>query len=210
LSKSALYQTITVSSGFFVYGLGFIQKDILTPIECLCFGTIFILLAILRNRIGSRTNKRPQVSTDELSLEIEHNLKLFHDFWEEKQGYLNKPLSLSRALRGAQQIVVSRTENSITTDSIDSIEHDIDLPQWHRKEFHKSTSLYGLSAKEKQSVKQFYDNLGQITSKYDKIKKLGDKVVRRTNLNEKLETLAAKVFERGNPLKPHNKSLHRT
>jgi hypothetical protein len=201
LSKSALYQTITVSSGFFVYGLGFIQMYILTPIECLCFGTIFILLAVLRNRVGSRTNKRTQVSTDELSLEIEHNLKLFHDFWEEKQGYLNKPLSLSRALRGAQQIVVSRTENSITTDSIDYIEHDIDLPQWHRKEFDKPTFLYGLSAKEKQSVKQFYDNLGQITSKYEKIKKLGNKVVRRTILNEKLETLAAKVFEQGNPLK---------
>lgn len=56
---------ITVSSGFFVYSLGFIQMGILTPVECFYLGTIFILLAVLRNRIGSRTNKKPKVSTNE-------------------------------------------------------------------------------------------------------------------------------------------------
>ncbi len=54
LSRSALYQTITVSGGFFAYTLGSVKMNILTPWECFGFGTIFILLAILRNRIGSR------------------------------------------------------------------------------------------------------------------------------------------------------------
>jgi len=137
-----------------------------------------------------------------LSLEIDHNLKLLHDFWEEKQGYLNKPHSLSEAIRGAQQIVVSKAESSITTASIDSIEHDIDLPQWRRKKFDKPASLCGLSAKEKQGARQVYDNLGQITSKYEKIKELGIKVVRRTNLDEKFESLVNEVLNQGNPLKP--------
>ena len=66
--KSALYQTITVSSGFFVYSLGFIQMNILTPIECFYFGTTFILLAVLRNRIESRTNKNKQILAVELTL----------------------------------------------------------------------------------------------------------------------------------------------
>ena len=208
MSKSALYQTIAVAAGFFAYSLGFTQMNILTPTECFLFGTVFILMAVLRNRINSRTKKRLQVSIDDLSLEIDYNLKILHDFWEYKQGYLNKLLSLSAALRGAQQIVVSKTENSITTDSVDSIEHDIDLLQWHRKEFEKPTSLYSLSAKEKQIVRQFYDNLVQITSKYNKIKKIGTKVAERTNLKEKLEALVTEVLDQGNPLKPHNNRFH--
>ena len=69
MSKSSLYQTITVSSGFFVYSLGFVRMYILTPIECFLVGTIFILLAILRYLIDKRTPKKPKVSTSEFSLE---------------------------------------------------------------------------------------------------------------------------------------------
>ena len=153
------------------------------------------------NNFDKVVEKQNQAVKNDLTLEIDHNLILLHDFWEKKQGYLNKPLSLSGTLHGAQQIVVSKTENSITTASIDSIEHDIDLPQWHRKEFDKPTSLCGLSVKEKQGVRQVYDNLGQITSKYDKIKKFGDKVVEKTHLNERFKTLVTEVLDRGNPLK---------
>lgn len=42
--------------------------NILTPIECFYFGTAFILLAVLRNRIGSRTNKNKQILAVELTL----------------------------------------------------------------------------------------------------------------------------------------------
>ncbi len=168
--------------------------DILTPIECFGFGTIFILLAVLRNIIGGR-------ATGKLSLEIDHGLKMLRDFWEEKQGHSNKSFSFSEASIKKQQIVVSKTKTSITTDSIDSIEHDIDLPQWHRNIFDMPTSLYCLSSKTKQNVRQFYDNLEQITSRYNKIKKYGDKIAEKTNLKEKFETLVTKVIDNGNPLK---------
>jgi len=191
LSKSALYQTITVSSGFFVYGLGFIQMYILTPIECFYFGTLFILLAILRNRIGNRTK-------GELSLEIDHNLKLLHKFWEKFQGFLSKPLSISECFRRTTQVVIGQSPTE--TAKIGFIESEV-LSCWHRKIFDTPTSLNSLSVDKQQNVRQFYDNLDAITSIYGKVIKLGDKVVGRTNINEKLEDLVVKVLEQGNPLK---------
>ena len=62
MNKSTLYQTIAVSSGFLAYSLGFIQMNILKPLECFYIGTICILLAILRNSLGRRTGKKIQVS----------------------------------------------------------------------------------------------------------------------------------------------------
>lgn len=54
MSISALYQTIVVAIGFFIYSLGYIQMNILTPLQCFYLGTVFILLAILRNIIDKR------------------------------------------------------------------------------------------------------------------------------------------------------------
>ena len=68
MNKSGLYQTIAITGGFFAYSLVFVQMNILTPIECFYFGTAFILLAVLRNRIESRINKKKKILTGELVL----------------------------------------------------------------------------------------------------------------------------------------------
>ena len=113
------------------------------------------------------------------------------------QDFSNKPLSVSEALYKTTQIVISPTE---IVDR-DSIESEIDIPSWHRKIFDESTSLDALSEEEQQGATQFYDKLDQIRSKHEKIKKLGHKVVRRTNLEEQLEALVTEVLSQGNPLK---------
>jgi len=82
LSGSALYQTITVSGGFFAYTFGAVKMDILTSWECFGFGTIFILLAILRNRIGNRlTTKKEPLSQkppeSDISESMQTGLRLF-------------------------------------------------------------------------------------------------------------------------------------
>ncbi|HEC99133.1 MAG TPA: hypothetical protein ENN18_01940 [Proteobacteria bacterium] len=108
------------------------------------------------------------------------------------------PLSVSEAFRRTTQVVIGQPP--IETAEIGSIEAEV-LPCWHRKIFDMSTSLNSLSVDKQQNVRQFYDNLDAITSIYGKVIKLGDKVVGRTNINEKLEDLVVKVLERGNPLK---------
>lgn len=135
-----------------------------------------------------------------LSFEIDHNLILLHDFWEKFQGFLSAPLSVSEAFCRTTQVVIGQPP--IETAKIGSIESEV-LPCWHRKIFDLSTSLNSLSVDKQQNVRQFYDNLDAITSIYGKVIKLGDKVIGRTNINEKLEDLVVKVLEQGNPLKNH-------
>ena len=86
MNKSALYQTVSVSSGFFVYSLGFIQMDILTPIECFYFGTIFILLAVLRNRLDNSSKSKNRITKDVFSSlnipALKETLKYWGDSWD--------------------------------------------------------------------------------------------------------------------------------
>ncbi len=57
MTLSAFYQTITISFGFFFYGAMFVKLGILTPLQCFLFGSSFIFLALLRNRIDNQAKK---------------------------------------------------------------------------------------------------------------------------------------------------------
>lgn len=79
MSPAAFYQTITVCIGFFFYGAMFVKMDILTPVQCFLFGSLFILLAYLRNRIDNR-EQRP------------HDKELFeniYNFYKSVREYVN-------------------------------------------------------------------------------------------------------------------------
>lgn len=91
MSKSALYQTIAVGSGFFTYTLGFAKMNILTPTECFAFGTVFILMAVLRNRIESRTNKKRGKFSKEYS-DFRNSFIDFFEFLENSEFNLNAEL----------------------------------------------------------------------------------------------------------------------
>lgn len=193
MSKSALYQTITVSSGFFVYGLGVTQMDILTPMQRFGFGTIFIFLAILRNIIGNKI-------TGELLLEIDHNLKLLHDFGKRIGAFSKEePITVTQGFNKVQQVV---TENP-STISIHTISKNFYLaetPIWHHKIFNKSTSLTALSKKKKQAARFFYDKLNTITLTCENLRtSKGATIIRE--LENNLENIICDVLEQGNPLK---------
>ena len=176
--------------------------EILTPIECFGFGTIFILLAVLRNVMGSKT-------TSELSLEIDHNLKLLHDFWKMIGVSLEEePITVTKGVTKVQQVVA---ENP-STKNIHTISKNFYLeetPIWHHKIFDESTSLTALSKKKKQAARCFYNKLNTIASTCENLRtSKGATIVRE--LENNLKTLVSEVLERGNPLKKHNKSLEPT
>ena len=199
MSWSSLYIQILISLAIALGALILTITDILPLRVLIGLVPILVLLAILRNSIDKRTNKKSQLLTDELSLEIDHNLKLLCDFWEKFKGLLSEHLSLSEAIRKTTRVVIS--QSPMETAEIGSIESEIDLPIWHRKVFGMPTPLVGISNRKKQEVNQFYDNLETIASIYEKIKRFGYKVVRRTNLEEQLESLVTEVLKQGNPLK---------
>ena len=86
MSKSSLYQTIAVSGGFFVYSLGFVQMNILTPVECFGFGTIFLLLAVLRYRLDRFVKSKNKIVKDiffNLNIPaLKETLKYWGDSWD--------------------------------------------------------------------------------------------------------------------------------
>jgi len=132
-----------------------------------------------------------------LFLEIDYNLNLLQDYWDKYQDFLNKPLSVSEAMRRIAQVVI---KTPLQLAEIGSLESE-NLPRWRHKEFDSLKLLNSMSEREQKDVRQFYFNLDSITSIYEKIKSLGLKVVHRTNIEKQLENLITETIERGNPLK---------
>ena len=162
----------------------------------------------------------------ELLLKIDLKLKLLQDFWDKYQDFLNKNawlctkkqnqpiiddlnehLSVSEGLRRNAQVVIN--QSTWEAAEIGFLESE-NLPRWHRNVFDNPKFFSSLSEEARKGVLQFYDNLDSITSIYEKIKRLGLKVVRRTNLNEQLERLVTETLEKAIHLKAHNHSQHLT
>ena len=132
MSISSLYQTITVACGFFVYSLGFIQMDILTPTQCFYFGTILILLAVLRNIIDKRkrlSNGKPlqAMAMKDLSPWIYFNELL--ERWKLSEKELHQRIS-SVELRGKRHVDYTDYASSQATSwiiPIKKIETEFDI-----------------------------------------------------------------------------------
>lgn len=137
-----------------------------------------------------------------LFLEIDYNLKSLQDFWNKLWGWIETdPISLAQGLERTQQVVINgdqpRTKEVIT---MRTNLYSTDSPIWHREQFDKPTSLDDLIGDEQQRIRQFYDNLKNITSMYKKLRSY-----RATSLISKceneLKTLIKKVLKQSNPLK---------
>jgi hypothetical protein len=152
--------------------------------------TEIITLKIFPNK-GKRAN---------LSLEIDHNIKLLHEFWE-KIGVSSakEPISITQALNKAKRIVSKKP----TAKIFHTIRKDYYLtepPRWHCKEVDKPTSLDALPEKEQQGVRQFYDKLDAIILIYKKLRTSKESSIIEELENE-IETLIVEVLNQGNPLK---------
>ncbi len=135
----------------------------------------------------------------ELSLEIDHNLKLLHDFWG-KIGISSteKPMTLAQALNKSQR-VVAEEPSSKTIHTIRKDYYLTEPPVWHRKIFDKPTSLIVLSEKKKQGARQFYDKLIAITSTYEKLRtSKGATII--GELKNNLEIIITELLNQRNPL----------
>ncbi len=160
-----------------------------------CINLLFLLIIFRR----LKKNKKDTPSNTELSLEIDHNLNLLHDFWK-KVGVssIEEPMTLTQALNKSQRVVV---EDPLL-ETIHVIRKDFyltDPPSWHRKIFDKPTSLDALSDGKQQGVRQFYDKLGSITSTYEKLRTSnGESII--NELENKLEDIVIETLKRGNPL----------
>lgn len=147
-----------------------------------------------------------------LFLEMDHNLKTLQDFWNELWGWLEiAPTSIiDQVFEKTRQVVIS--EDQFYTKKVITKRtnlHSTNFPTWHHKIFDKPTSLDDLLCGEQQSVRQFYDNLEDITSMYEELRSY-----RATDLISKCESrlkgFIKKVLEQSNPLKTPNQSLEPT
>ena len=136
-----------------------------------------------------------------LSLEIDHNLKLLQDFWDKLYGNLNTaPMSITNGFKKIPQVVIGEDQSytgKVITRRADL--HSTNSPAWHRKQFNKPTSLDDLLGDKQQSVRQFYDNIEDITSMYEKLRSYRSASL-ISKCENKLKTFMEKMLERGNTL----------
>ena len=139
-------------------------------------GLVYVAINIFLSKKPTKAN---------LSLEIDHDLKLLHDFWDEIWGELEtSPITLAQAFNKSQQ-VVAETPSSEKIHAIRKDYYLTEVPSWHHKIFDSTESFHGLSEGEQQDVRQFYDNLGTITSTYENL--------RTSNQIYPFESIAGKV-----------------
>ena len=185
ISSDKYHASYKLAKRVYIFGFGFLfiffgfslfrseGAEKIIPIVFLIISTIVALYTIIK-----KPYKESIISVagldNELSLEIDYNLKSLQDFWEKLQGLSNKPLSVSEGFRRITQVVID--QSPIKTAEIGSMESGV-IPNWHRKIFNMQKFLNSLSNNKQQNIRQLYDNLDTIASTYGRIIKLGDKVV---------------------------------
>ena len=188
----------------------------INPYFIIFASSIFVLLVLCITFLSSvfipvkKSNSNKKIKSLLFS-EIDHNLKLLQNFWDKLWGCLETaPISIAQGFEKIQQIVIN--ENQPHTKRVVTMHtdlHSTNSPCWHRKQFDKPTSLDDLLVDEQQSIRQFYDNLEDITSMYEKLRDY-----KATSLIAKCESglkiLIKTMLTQGNPLKTPNQSLHQT